>query len=503
MAEPDPRPDVSDLKTFDVPDPIKPHGSCGVGLLAVIAGVAAAVGFLHVVRAPHFFAVLADKGEFQHNRDRARRYAMELPPAEVLERVLALSEPADRGAFHATLASTGDASHAPAIVAYLAALRSWRADEDADAALKSLATFGAAAVPPLFELLGEGELHGEVDLQVRAHLEADYPPEALAPHVVKIEPLAERGRWHRVLASTKDPAHIDAILAYVASQGSGGRFEEEAESLLAFGKAGTEELKEALYREERSIVNLAAEALRDVNIEFLTGYCQEQLTAYEEGVFSEGGLRWAMQVQMAVEEQASRGGEPIPAEVVAEARQVAARFSQLAFRVKEMLKAMREVPDNEPVDFCFVHGLSAFDPEVAEYCANTLQVRLTPEKLIDVMFRYIAKKDQFMVKEVEIYEAMLRATGEAGGVRIGENLARLLDEAEGDPTQVFWIYKKMGFKVLQDTGSAPVLPILARYAEDPDSYIETTTGPKGREQRDIMFKDEVAAAVRAIEARGE
>src|SRR5687768_18457725 len=40
------------------------------------------------------------------------------------------------------------------------------------------------------------------------------PPEELLPLVLRLPGAVDRGRFHAALATTRDPAHIDAILAY-------------------------------------------------------------------------------------------------------------------------------------------------------------------------------------------------------------------------------------------------------------------------------------------------
>jgi hypothetical protein len=127
-------------------------------------------------------------------------------------------------------------------------------------------------------------------------------------------------------------------------------------------------------------------------------------------------------------------------------------------------------------------------------------VRLKPDALIDVLFNYIAKKDSFEVREVNVYEGMLRATGPAGGERIVQNLARLLDRAGGDPDKVFWIYKKMAFTVLRDTGKASGIPVLKKYLADPGSYESTQTNARTgvTKRQEITFRSRCQGVIDAI-----
>lgn len=513
--------DTSDLKTFDVPDPIRPRGSCALGFVKMLVALGLAVGFVVAKKTDMMLGVYQDDRASDYQRELAYRHLRGQGDA-VLERILAIQEPSLRGAFHPLLAGTGDAAHAEAIAAWI---REWEIDyvyyagaslgtsmerlEDGLPSLVKLDRPAAAALAiGLYRDPPKGRYGADESDSVREAVptlvEQHLKPEELAPHVVPIEEPALRGRFYRALATTKDPAHIDAILAYVASKSPRGAMSDEgtietshewapvAETLRQFPNA-TPRLEQALQSDVRSVVNLAAEALRDTDLPFLVGYTQRLLTRYDEGVPELQRAAYALKgAAQAAEVELSQG----------DARKILDEYTRLGYLLSEILRALTAVGENEDVDFCFIRGLSTWNEPVAKFCAQQLKVRLSPEKLIDTLFRYIAAKDEFMVREVEVYEGLMREQGAAGAGRIGKNLERLLGEAEGSPEGVFWIYKVMGLRVLKDIGTPAEIALIEKYGRDTKSYVETSTASDGTEEQvRIHYRDQAAAAIAAIRSR--
>ncbi|MGE0711729.1 MAG: hypothetical protein AB7N76_26790 [Planctomycetota bacterium] len=509
MGDSDQRPDVSDLKTYDVPDPELPRSGFKLGLIAAPVGLLLALGFLQAVRVNHYFAVLANPRERSHQRDQARRFASELPAEQLLERVLALDSPEVRGSFHKALAETGDAAHVEAIMAYLGGgldrQPSYEQGREAKEVLESLQKYPAEQIGPRLVGFARSQHDARVRDAVKKELE-QWPAESLLKPVLAIEDAAERGSWHWVLPASKDPDQIDAILAHCKKQQSSDRLEAEAKSLLAFGKAGTDKLKQALHEDDRRLVNLAAEALVKVNLAFVTGYCREQLDAYTKLVFEPRGLAWASTVLSEAERASSNPARllqnKISAADMSAARAKMAEGTKLAFLTLEMLKAMQTI-EGEQVDFCFLQGLSTFDQQVAQLCAETLERRLSTDQLVDGMFHFMAQKASFSRHEVDVFEGMLHKKGVVGALRVAKNLDQLLVQAKGQPEQVFFLYKKIGFKTLKELGTKACLPTLERYARDTDTYVVTQKNNMGLStEHEVKFSDEVAAAVAAINGRG-
>jgi len=505
-----PEVDISDLKTYDVPDPPELPTTWLRMFVAVPVGLVLAMGFLRSSQASHYFAVASNRAEYSTNRSTARGLINELPPEEIKERVLAIADPAARGGFHRVLASTQDPAQIAAITAFIKAYDGYR-DTEIEEALVSLRSFPSEDVgPALVELAQSEEQRADM---IRAELQEHHSPESCLKAVLAIEDSVQRGSYFWVLPASKDPAQIDAILAYVKTQGTrdpssrsyGSKaptdFKAEAAALIAFGKAATPKLKEALHSSEGSIVNLAAEALAKVNLEFLHGYCREELGEYAKKVQGKDGIRWAAYVQSASERKGGLAGSGLQATDLMKARKILESASRHSARVMEMLKAMETIP-GEKIDYCFIHGLSCFNQVVAKYCARLLQSRLKTSELIDVLFSFIAQKDSFTTAEVEVYENLLLRTGSSGAVRVAYNLERLLKDAKGKTEEVFFLYKKMGFRALNKNGTQAQLKTLELFAKDTDSYIKTGSRNGQRTEDEIKFKDEVREAIRAIKSRG-
>lgn len=511
-----PEVDVSDLKTYDVPDPPELPTTWLRMFAAVPVGLVLAMGFLRATQASHYFAVASNRAEYNVNRSTARSLINELPPEEIKERVLAIEDPAARGGFHRVLAATKDPAQVEAIVAFMKTYDGYRTDT-IEEALESLRSFPSETVgPALVGFCEEARTSSEkrfADL-AKKELQEHHSPESCLEAVLAIEDSPKRGAYFWVLPASKDPAQIDAIMAYVRTQGSRGGgsssygssgptdFKAEAKALIAFGKPATPKLKEALHSKENAIVNLAAEALAKVNLEFLHGYCREELGAYAKKVPGEQGIRWAAWVQSASERRDGLAGSGLKTTDLLTAKKILQAAARHSTRIMEMLKAMETIP-GEKIDYCFIHGLSCFNQVVAKYCAQLLQRRLKTSELIDVLFSFIAQKDSFTTAEVAVYENLLLRTGSSGAIRVAYNLDRLLDEAKGKTEEVFFLYKKMGFRALSENGTSAQLKTLERFAKDTDSYIKTGTNRAGqRTETEIKFAVEVQNAIRAIKKRG-
>lgn len=513
----EPEVDVSDLRTYDVPDPPEPPMTCLRLFLAVPIGLVLAVGLLQSTQASHYFAVATNPGEYSGNRETARDMINELPSGEIKERVLAITDPAARGGFHSVLAETKDPAQVEAIVAFVAAYRGYR-DEQVTKAFESLRAFPSEVAGPALVELAEAHTESsgiEIGKLARRELQEHYPPESCLKAVLAVEDAPKRGAYFWVLPASKDPNQIDAILAYVKTQGTRSEdsssfygseeptdFKAEAAALMAFGKPATPKLKKALHSPEGSIVNLAAEALAQVNLEFLHGYCREELGTYAKNIYGPKGVGWASSVVSMSERAGGLAGNKLTASDVLVAKKVLGGAARHSGRIMEMLKAM-ETLKGEEIDYCFIHGLSCYDMEVANYCATLLQRRLKTEELIDVLFSFIAQKDSFSKKEVEVYESLLIRTGPSGAVRVAWNLERLFKVAKGETEEVFFLYKKMAFQTLNKNGTKAQISTLERFAEDTGSYLKTGRSRSGeRTETEVKFKDEVRAAIKAIQGRG-
>lgn len=505
---------AADLKTYDVPDPPRPVGWKLRCVVASLLALGFAAGLVRVLRLPHLFWVVEhhpdrygspaqlpylsgrvlDWLEADYDVDALRPYALEL------------DDPRLRGRLHRALAGSGDPAQLDAMLAYM---RCAYSDEERLRVVDSMLTLdkvqAAARLVALYDENQE-QLPSYADT-FATMLEEKVPPADLLPHLMKLTDLARRGRFHAALATTKDPAHLDAVLAYAQTvvPTSPGRSRPKewgpiVDSLGAFGPAATPKLEAVLEQiESRSLVSLAAEALRTSDLSFLVKRARQLLDDYDAGV-----PQLARDAQLVGEVDAGERPAGSTDEAIAAARARLEVADGKAYMIFEVLRALEAVHGDQAVDFCIVRGLSTFNREIAEWSAMRIKERFTPDKLVDTLFSYIAQKTQFMVAEVDTYEGLMKELGAPGAARVATNLDRLLQEAEGDPDEVFWLYKKMGFTLLGELGEPEAIPVLRKYARDPGSYVLTTSDASGRRtgQQEKRFADDVRAAVAAIEARG-
>lgn len=506
---------AADLKTYDVPDPPRPVGWKVRCLVAGFLALGVAAGGLRALRLPHLMWVvenhptryssdtsvpyiadrLLDWLEADYDADTLRPYALEL------------SDLKSRGRLHKVLVGSGDPAQLDAMMAYIRCLYSEeQKGEVVDSMLALDRGQAAARLVARYASPPENESESETSSLLGVTLQK-VPPADLLPHVLKIADPARRGRFHATLATTKDPAQLDAVLAYAStvvptSPGLSrpNEWEPLVASLGAFGPAATPKLEAVLEQtDSRSLVSLAAEALRTSDLPFLVARARKLLDDYDAGVFQ---LARDMQLLSELEATGSRP-EGATDEILASARENVAAADAKAYMIFEVLRALDAIHGDQAVDFCIVRGLSTFNREIAEWSAMRIKERFTPDKLVDTLFSYIAQKTEFKVSEVDVYEGLMKELGTAGAARVAQNLDRLLDEAKGDPDEVFWLYKKMGFTLLGELGEPAAIPVLQKYTRDPGSYVLTTSDSSGRRtgQEEKKFAVVVREAIQAIEAR--
>lgn len=505
------------LKTYDVPDPAPQPKFFLRTLFATAVGLGVAAALLFAVRLPHLAYVAThmtdryDEISINYIADRCADEMIEgWSPEELTPYVLAMEDPILRGKFHQTLALTKDSKQIDAI---LANLRSEYSVEDRlEVVLPSLKALGKAEAARAIVAAHEDEQARWRDADgrqeaLRAVLHKEFEPKDYLDRVLTIEDPVRRGRFHAALATTKDPRQVDAVLAFAqtivpADPGAsrGPDWDPLVKSLGEFGPAATPKLEAALLQtDSRSLVSLAAEALRTSDLPYLIKRTKERLDEYDASV---PDLAPAASIVRAVEDEEEVKVGP---EEVAAARALVAAASAKAYMIFEMLRALDAVRGDQQVDFCVVRGLSTFNRAIAEWSAQRIKERLTPEKLVDTLFSYIAQKQEFDVAEVETYENLMRELGPGGAKRVGWNLERLVTEASGDPGEVFWIYKKMGCTLLEELGAPESIPTLKKYLSDAGGYTLTTTetigGQRKRKEVEVRYADLAKKAIAGIEAR--
>lgn len=502
------------LKTYDVPDPAPQPKYFLRTLFATAVGLVVALSLLAMVRLPHLAYVathMTDRYDEITPNYVAERCADEMlhyPPEELTPYVLAMEDPFLRGKFHETLALTKDSKQIDAILTNLRG--EYGVEQRLKVILPSLKALGKAESARAIVAAHEDEEarwkdpdHQEA---LRAALHTEFEPADYIDRILAIEDPVRRGRFHAALATTKDSKQVDAVLAFArtivpASPGAsrGPDWDPLVKSLGEFGPAATPKLEAALLQtDSRSLVSLAAEALRTSDLPYLLRRTMERLDEYDQSVPQ---LARAASIVRAVDDQEELDVTP---EQVAAAREVVAAATARGYMIFEMLRAL-DALTGEQVDFCVVRGLSTFDRDIAEWSAMRIKERLSPEKLVDTLFSYIAQKQEFDVSEVETYEGLMRELGAEGATRVAWNLERLIGEAGGDPDQVFWIYKKMGCTLLGELGGPGAIPTLRKYLTDEGGYTLTTTetvnGQKKRKEVQIRYAALAKKAIGDIELR--
>jgi len=504
------------LKTYDVPDPAPQPKYFLRTLFATAVGVGVALALLFMVRLPHLAYVathMTDRYDESSLNYIAERCADEMierySPEELTPYVLAMEDPILRGKFHQTLALTKDSKQIDAI---LTNLRShWSVEGRLKEVVPSLKALGKGEAARAIVAAHEDEKATWRDSSsrqeaLRAVLHTEFEPRDYIDRVLTIEDPIRRGRFHAALATTKDPKQVDAVLAFAqtivpADPGSsrGPDWDPLVKSLGEFGTAATPKLEAALLQtDSRSLVSLAAEALRTSDLPFLIKRTKDRLDEYDASVPQ---LARAASIVRMINDGEETDATP---EQIAAAREIVAAATSKGYMIFEMLRAL-DALTGEQVDFCVVRGLSTFDRAIAEWSALRIKARLSPEQLVDTLFSYIAQKQEFDVSEVETYENLMRELGAGGATRVAWNLERLVTEAKGDPDEVFWIYKKMGCTLLGELGGPDAIPTLKKYLADTGGYVltstETVNGQRKRKETNIRYADLAKKAIGDIEVR--
>lgn len=510
-------PDCSDLKTFDVPDPPKDPTWKLRALLCAGLGLGATIGAAKATALPHRVWVCQhwtsgwgnDKELDYRQRYSAEELAEDYSAEQLLPYVREMQPLKLRGFFGAALASTGDQAHVDALLAYVKTVQGYEVEKKASEWFGYLQKLDEPrAVREFMRLYAKepADAYAPRELQQAAFVAlAGAPAPLVLAELKTIEEPARRGRFHALMATTRDAAWVDDILAYAATvipsdperAADDDDWAPLVKSLSVFDAAATPRLHKALEdADSRSMVCLAAAVLRSSDLPFLIQQTTKGLDEFDAMVPK---LSRADAIINAEQEGKLEGVEP---EVVAGAKKLMADAEARSFITFEMLKSLAQVKGSDDVDFCFVRGLSTFNQRIAQWCVQRIKERLPAQKLVDTLFSYMAQKTQFKVPEVEAYESLVRELGAEGGAGVVRNLERLLEAAKDDPGEVFWLYKKMGITLLGELGDQGALAVLKKLERDPGSYSITSTDGQGRRsEKEIKYRDEAKKAIAAIQAR--
>lgn len=293
-------------------------------------------------------------------------------------------------------------------------------------------------------------------------------------------------------------------------------------ALLGIGSDAVPALVKAFESTDRTVANLCAGVLNELDPEALVSQIERWLDEYQDRapeIFAaerqlEGG-------RQALHEAGIHPGRVedslLEIKGFGEQRQVIAAGHHLAFLAAEGLVALDGSGSEGPsldarraqrpevelgVDLCFMRALSSHNEAVAKYCARQLEQRLHRDDYIDMLFTFVARKATFRGSELEVYKQALVRFGAAASAGVVRNLERLLQAADGDLESVYWVHKLIALEVLEDVGEADAYPVLVRYAADPGGFmVAETTGLTERTERNVFFRDLCRKALDAIQGR--
>jgi hypothetical protein len=282
-------------------------------------------------------------------------------------------------------------------------------------------------------------------------------------------------------------------------------------ALVALGKPAAPALVAALGSRSRAAVNLAASALVEIDRPTFLGAFETKLGEYEEvlvrAFFAENVLErdklFRLNPTAAQEARAGGGEDPVPsAAEVAEAHRDLAEAHIFSYLVAEGLHALVKVRGDDRIDLCFMRALASRNEAVAKFCARELAARLSRDDFIDKLFQYLAKKETFAVREIEVYEKAIEGHGVPASAGIVRNLERLLERAEGKPEGVYWAAKVIALHCLANVGDAAAYGVLQKYVADSKSFRETTSRGSGPEEETLIpYADLCRKAAKMIAVR--
>jgi hypothetical protein len=152
-------------------------------------------------------------------------------------------------------------------------------------------------------------------------------------------------------------------------------------------------------------------------------------------------------------------------------------------------------------------ALSSIDPTASEMAAKWIKAKLERDVAVDALFRYMAAKQSYSQREVDIYVSVIEQFGNEASASVAKNLDALLAAAK-KPDKVFWAHKVVGLTALEKIGQADAAPTIKKFKADKGTYVFTKQpldemgNPKGvAERTDIAFATLADKALAAIEKR--
>ena len=154
-----------------------------------------------------------------------------------------------------------------------------------------------------------------------------------------------------------------------------------------------------------------------------------------------------------------------------------------------------------------LRALSSPDSAASGGAAKWIQEHLDAEKAIDALFRYMAAKSKYSVREIDVYVDVITSFKNAASPIVAKNLEALLAAAKS-PKKVFWAHKVVAMTALQRIGTKDATPTVQKFVADPGSY-QSMPIPKDpndplegmAETKTITFKSLAEETLAAIEKR--
>lgn len=148
-----------------------------------------------------------------------------------------------------------------------------------------------------------------------------------------------------------------------------------------------------------------------------------------------------------------------------------ARMSPAAMAAAAGVFAAGRLRNGVAADVYF-RALSSPDPEVSGMAATWIKSNLPRDLAIDGLFRYMAAKQQYQQREIDIYVAVIEQFGAEASAVVAKNLDALLAAAK-KPDKVFWAHKVVGLTALQKIGQPAAAPTVKKFQADKESYLSS------------------------------
>lgn len=163
--------------------------------------------------------------------------------------------------------------------------------------------------------------------------------------------------------------------------------------------------------------------------------------------------------------------------------------------VAEGLRALADSDDTASLEAPFFAALSLADGAFSDFALVVLRARFDADRFADGIFQALASRDDITPEDLERFGAALASYAD-GSPAIARNLARLLEDADGNPQRVPWAAKVIGLEALREVGTVDTLPLVDEFRTDATRY---TPADGGSARTFASLSAEAHSAIRARE----